>query len=100
MTWQHYLTDTAETLIPRHVELCEDIASRIEELGFVQAEEKRKRAEVWKSSEFTSASGRDSEASAFSAEMTADIIKLRSELEALREERDLIRWILDAVDDP
>ncbi len=99
MTWQHYLKETRDELKPRYVELCEDIAMRAEELGMMTADEKRTRAHTWKASEFTTVSGRDSEASASTADLSADILKLRSELEAVREERDLLRWLLDAPPD-
>jgi chromosome segregation ATPase len=98
MPWQHYLTDDRDKLEARYVELSEESASRAEELGMLQAEEKRTRARAWRESEFTSVSGRDAEASVEASDVSAEYLKLRSELEALREERDLLRWRLDASD--
>ncbi len=95
MTWQHYLTDTRDELLPRYVELCEESATRAEELAMVLAEEKRARASGMHHSEFTSATGRDQDAALEAVSYSTEYIKLRGELEALREERDLIRYVLD-----
>ncbi len=96
MTWQHYLSDTRDELLPRYVELCEESATRAEELAMVLAEEKRARASGMHHSEFSSATGRDQDASLEAVSYSTEYIKLRGELEALREERDLLRWLLDA----
>ncbi len=96
MTWQHYLSDDRDKLQIRYVELSEEIAGRSEELGFLLSEEKRQRAHEWKSSEWTSVSGKDAEASAKTADVSADYLKLRGELEALKEEQAVVRWVLDA----
>ncbi len=100
MTWQHYLKETRDALAPRFVELCEDIAGRYQELGFLQSEEKRSRAQGYHQSESTTVSGQERDASLATVEISADVVKLRGELEALKEERDLLRWILDGLDAP
>lgn len=96
MTWQHYLKETRDELLPRYVELCEESATRAEELAMVLADEKRARASGIHHSEFSSATGRDQDASLEAVSYSTEYIKLRGELEALREERDLLRWLLDA----
>ncbi len=61
----------------------------------VLAEEKNARASGMHHSEFSSATGRDQDASLEAISYSTEYIKLRGELEALREERDLLRWLLD-----
>lgn len=95
MTWQHYLKDTPDSLVPRYVELCEDIAGRCQELGFLLSEEKKARAQGWHQSESTTVSGQERDASMATVDISSDILRLRGELEAGREERDLLRWLLD-----
>lgn len=97
MTWQHYLKDTRDELLPRYVDLCEDVAGRCEELGFLLSEEKRARALGYHQSEATTVSGQERDASLATTDISVDILKLRGELEALKEERDLLRWVFDAT---
>lgn len=99
MSWQHYLKDTRDALLPRYVEICEDVAGRCEELGFLLSEEKRARASGYHQSESTTVSGQERDASLATTDISADILKLRGELEALKEERDLLRYVLDAAQD-
>ena len=96
MTWQHYLKETRDELAPRFVELCEDIAGRSSELGFLLSEEKKARAAGFHESESTTVSGQERDASLATVDISTDIVRLRGELEALKEERDLLRWLLDA----
>ncbi len=96
MTWQRYLKETRDELLPRYVELCEESATRAEELAMVLCDEKRARASGIHHSEFSSATGRDQDASLEAVSYSTEYVKLRGELEALREERDLLRWLLDA----
>ncbi len=95
MTWQHYLKETRDALLPRFVELCEDIAGRSSELGFLLSEEKKARASGFHQSEATTVSGQERDASLATVDISTDIVRLRGELEALKEERDLIRFLLD-----
>lgn len=100
MTWQHYLKDTRDELLPRYVELCEDIAVRMEELAVVQVDEKTARVHGFKTSESTAVTGREWDATSEALSATSEVIKLRAELEAIREERELIRYILDSASGP
>jgi len=95
MTWQHYLSDTRDELLPRYVELCEEVAMRSEELGLLYADEKRARAEGFRNSEFTSVSGMEHSASLQATDVSCEIFKLKAELDAVREERDIVRFALD-----
>ena len=96
MTWQHYLSEPHEKLLVRYVELSEEIAGREEELGIILAEEKRARAQGFHASESTSVAGQERDASLAAVEDTAEYLKRRGELAALREEKEVVVRILDA----
>lgn len=95
MTWQSYLSEPKEKLWVRYVELTEDIAGRCEEIGAILAEEKRSRAQGYHNSESSSVSGQERDASLNATDDTAEYLRRRGELDALKEERDLIGRLLD-----
>ncbi len=96
MTWQHYLSETRDELLPRYVELSEEIAGREEELGVILSEEKRSRASGFHNSESTTVTGQERDASLAAVEDTAEYLKRRGELAALREEKEVVVRLLDA----
>lgn len=102
MTWQSYLSESPDKLWVRFVELSEEIAGRIEELGIIQAEEKRSRAMGYHESESTTVTGQERDASLRATEDLAEYFKRRGELEALREEQTVVRMLLerDASSEP
>ncbi len=95
MTWQSYLSEPTEKLLIRYVEIAEEIAGRAEELGAILAEEKRARAQGFHTSESSSVAGQERDASLAAVEDTAEYLKRRGELEALREEKDVLIRLLD-----
>ncbi len=79
----------------RFVELCEEIAGREEELGMILAEEKRSRANGFHTSEATTVTGQERDASLAAVEDTAEYLKNRGALAALREEKEVVTRLLD-----
>ncbi len=95
MTWQSYLSEPEEKLLIRYVEITEEIAGRAEELGAILAEEKRARAQGFHTSESSSVAGQERDASLAAVEDTAEYLKRRGELEALREEQSVLAMLLE-----
>ncbi len=95
MSWQSYLSEPPEKLLIRYVELAEEIAGREEELGMILAEEKRSRASGFHTSEATTVTGQERDASLAAVEDTAEYFKRRGELAALREEKEVLVRLLD-----
>ncbi len=98
MTWQSYLSEPPEKLLVRFVELCEEIAGREEELGMILSEEKRSRAAGFHNSESTTVTGQERDASLAAVEDTAEYLKGRGALAAMREEKEVLLLILERSD--
>ncbi len=100
MSWRSYIDDSPEKLLIRFVELCEEIAGREEELGMILSEEKRARARGFHTSESSTVTGQERDAALAAVEDTAEYLKRRGDLAALREEKEVLVRLLERSDAP
>ncbi len=98
MTWQAYLDYSPEKLLVRLLDIQEEIAGREEELGIILAEEKRSRANGFHTSESSSVSGQERDASLAATEDSAEFFKRKGQLLALREEKEVLIRLLEGTD--
>lgn len=91
-----YLEQSNEKLTLRFLDVAAELAGLAEEIAMVHADERQEKVRGFHRSEEHTVSARERDADAQALNATITLFQLRGRAEALREEKEVLRFLLDA----
>lgn len=82
-------------MLRSHDELCNELASTVRELAYLEAQELRVRTNAWNQSDETSVAGREQYARLQTVSISEEVIKLKGEIRGLDYELRAAEWAVN-----